>query len=209
MNEPASEIAEHISPRQEHRHLARGPVTRQWPLANRLPPMGALPTAPATIRSHAAGLLTTWGLGDLADTARTIVSELVANTVRLETDADGSPLTGSDGLPAPVYVDGRLPVVQFGMFSDRTVVLIEIWDTLPGSPERQQPGTFEEHGRGLAMVEALSDQWGVRPDSGGKVVWARLQVPHPPSRRNRSRCPLPMELARPCQQITNSPRHHS
>lgn len=31
-------------------------------------------------------------------------------------------------------------------------------------------------GRGLLLVEAVADEWGVRPAGGGKVVWARFAV---------------------------------
>jgi hypothetical protein len=36
---------------------------------------------------------------------------------------------------------------------------------------------WDEHGRGLALVDALSDRWGVLPTAdGGKLVWSQLQL---------------------------------
>jgi anti-sigma regulatory factor (Ser/Thr protein kinase) len=54
-----------------------------------------------------------------------VASELVTNVVRMAHD----PVTGS-----PVYIDNRLPVLQFGLFSDRARLLISVWDQFPGRP---------------------------------------------------------------------------
>lgn len=45
------------------------------------------------------------------------------------------------------------------------------------TPPRHQPHT-DDGGRGLTLIEALSDQWGIRVDGHGKQVWAQLP-PHP------------------------------
>jgi hypothetical protein len=55
-----------------------------------------------------------------------------------------------------------------------------VWDNGPGGPRRAQPGTDDENGRGLAIIDALTGRnWGWRhtPCSGGKVIWAALPVP--------------------------------
>lgn len=39
------------------------------------------------------------------------------------------------------------------------------------------PGWDVESGRGLALVEAVSDAWGVRRDVHGKTVWFSLAIP--------------------------------
>ncbi len=36
-------------------------------------------------------------------------------------------------------------------------------------------------GRGLMLVDALSDRWGSQPCPFGKVVWAELQLVRDPS----------------------------
>jgi hypothetical protein len=40
-------------------------------------------------------------------------------------------------------------------------------------------------GRGVEIVEALSDTWGAQALPGGKVVWADLDVPDPPDLADR------------------------
>jgi serine/threonine-protein kinase RsbW len=37
-----------------------------------------------------------------------------------------------------------------------------------------EPGGLDESGRGLQIVAACSREWGVRPEPGGKEVWAIL-----------------------------------
>ena len=56
------------------------------------------------------------------------------------------------------------------------------------SPVRRDATPDAEHGRGLTIVEALSDKWGFyHPDPhpgddqrpGGKVTWALMRPPAP------------------------------
>ncbi|WP_046509245.1 ATP-binding protein, partial [Streptomyces odonnellii] len=55
---------------------------------------------------------------------------------------------------------------------------IEVHD---GSPVRPQPRTPDPEaldGRGLLLVDALADEWGVADRAGpGKMIWACLSVP--------------------------------
>jgi anti-sigma regulatory factor (Ser/Thr protein kinase) len=68
---------------------------------------------------HVRDTLKDWSLPELIDDGELIASELVTNVVRRAHD----PETGR-----PLYVNGRLPVLQSGLFSDRTVLLISVWD---------------------------------------------------------------------------------
>ena len=47
------------------------------------------------------------------------------------------------------------------------------------NPERVQVGSRDTSGRGLHLVEAMADRWGVEPDGRGlgKTVWFELDVP--------------------------------
>ncbi|GAA0901411.1 hypothetical protein GCM10009549_02280 [Streptomyces thermoalcalitolerans] len=56
---------------------------------------------------------------------------------------------------------------------DRRIVRIEVTDTHPALPARLAPGSDEDGGRGLVLVDALAVDWGVRDRLGsGKTVWA-------------------------------------
>lgn len=58
-------------------------------------------------------------------------------------------------------------------------IYVEVTDAGVGIPTRRSPGETEPHGRGLAIVEELSDQWGTIHNAGevGKSVWFTLDVP--------------------------------
>lgn len=143
-------------------------VPNSWPLSSSLP-LGVLPTAPSCARSHVRLVLAEWGMAAFADTAELVVSELVTNSVRESTDADGHPL----------YRDGVVATVHVRMFADGTRLLLEVWDTIPAPPVAEQPGPDDETGRGLPLVNALTDTWSWTTVEGypGKRVWATLSTP--------------------------------
>ncbi|MGH9060438.1 MAG: ATP-binding protein, partial [Acidimicrobiales bacterium] len=55
-------------------------------------------------------------------------------------------------------------------------VKVEVHDEGEGMPRVHQPATFEESGRGLALVDLLSESWGVHSAALGKTVWFQLQL---------------------------------
>jgi GAF domain-containing protein/anti-sigma regulatory factor (Ser/Thr protein kinase) len=114
----------------------------------------AVPSARRLVREvlHGAAL-SAESLGDL----EVVVTELVSNAlmyagspVLLRLEPTGSP-TGS-------------------------TVRIEVEDRSPVAPLRPLAGTDSMTGRGLALVSAMSDRWGVHPVAGGKVVWAEIDT---------------------------------
>ena len=143
-----------------------------WPLTSDLGPLGALPTAPRLARGFIGVVLNGWGLDALIETTELVVSELTTNVVQAVTDPDGS----------LVYdAEGKLPLLWVRLSSDRSRLMIEVWDTLPsilGAPAMRHPGEDEESGRGLELIEALSDDWSWEAVPGwhGKRVWAILSV---------------------------------
>jgi hypothetical protein len=59
-------------------------------------------------------------------------------------------------------------------------LVIEMWDGIATPPVRKAPELDAEGGRGLLLVEALSQDWGYyRPWAGGKVVWCALRLTEP------------------------------
>ncbi|MFF6993488.1 ATP-binding protein [Streptomyces sp. NPDC008313] len=95
----------------------------------------------------------------VADTAELLTSELVSNAVK-----------HSDG-PVTVRLRTRPGVVRIGVMDNHP----ELPDPLPCTPDQ----TF---GRGLFLLEALSDTWGRYPLAdrsrkvGWKVVWFELST---------------------------------
>lgn len=125
--------------------------------------LAPLPSAVPCARLHAVHVLRDWGLRDLADDAALVISELVTNAV-----------TASAILP------GR-PPVSLRLVSDGQCLRIEVQDH---SPLDLRPGTEgsddAEHGRGLAVVAALSTRCGSeRISHHRKTVWSELRImPH-------------------------------
>ncbi len=137
---------------------------RGWPLCSYLE-LAPLASAVPCARLHARALLSEWGLPAFHDLAELIVSELTTNAVQ-----------ASAGLTASRY-DGRWspgrPPVRIWLCSDRQRVVAAVWDGSDRRPARAVPDDPEaEGGRGLLLVEMLSEQWGVTLRGSGKVVWA-------------------------------------
>ncbi len=56
-------------------------------------------------------------------------------------------------------------------------IRVEVSDPGSGTPAMRFPGPNDPTGRGLRIVDMLSDEWGVRPASpAGKTVWFRVAV---------------------------------
>ncbi|MEU0134966.1 ATP-binding protein [Streptomyces sp. NPDC006296] len=124
----------------------------------------AVPIARALIRTALADL----DAPAYSDTAELLTAELVANAVE-HTDGSG---------PIELVVELLASGCQ-----------VEVHDRDPGSPgdlssllpdSTQDP--WQEHGRGLLLIRALSSACGHRPTEHGKAVWFTLPSrPVPPS----------------------------
>lgn len=103
-------------------------------------------------------MLWEWGLATLAGSAELVVSELVTNAVQA---------SGAIGRTAPV---------RLWLLSDEAQLLILVWDASPHPPVRADVSDDAETGRGLLLVDAISEQWAwyFPAQEGGKYVWARI-----------------------------------
>jgi anti-sigma regulatory factor (Ser/Thr protein kinase) len=135
---------------------------QDWPLCSYLE-LRAIPASVRSARRHARTILRKWQMGDLAETAELVVSEIITNAVR----ATASILQRRPGTE-------QAPGIRFWLSSDRRGVLIQVWDADDRRPARQNAGLDAEAGRGLLLVETLSAQWGCYTPDGheGKTVWA-------------------------------------
>src|SRR5690349_15005365 len=127
--------------------------------------VAALPTATPCARLHARNIAHEWGLGELADTVELVVSEFVTNAVHVSADHDGRPRYSAEN---------GLACVHLRLSTDGRAALVEVWDENAMPPQPSHPGLDDEGGRGLLLVDALTERWGwTLPSSGrGKVVWA-------------------------------------
>lgn len=121
-----------------------------------------VPTSARLARLHARNALRDWHMTCLADTVEVLVSEIVSNAIR-----------ASACVPRQRR-DPSGPRIQLWLASDLRSVLIQVWDGDRHHPVCQEPAPDAEAGRGLLLVEALSQQWGSYAPDGqsGKIVWA-------------------------------------
>ena len=132
-------------------------MTGEWPLQDFLE-LGALPGAVPCARLHARQVIWEWGLARLADSVEIIVSEIVTNAVQASRSLEWT------------------HSVRLWLLSDKARVLILVWDANPQPPVRVDADDEAESGRGLLLVETISDQWGsfATRETGGKAVWAAV-----------------------------------
>ncbi|WP_407916915.1 SpoIIE family protein phosphatase [Kitasatospora sp. NE20-6] len=140
--------------------------TVAWTLPN-------TPQAAAEARRYATAQLADWGLSDLADETRLIVSELVTNSVR--------------------YARGP---IELRLIRDRALIS-EITDDSGTAPRLRRADDTDEGGRGLFITAHLTDRWGVRPRGRGKTIWAEQVLPDPPGPEPEPEPPEPPELPEP------------
>ena len=129
--------------------------------------VAALPTATPCARLHARNISLEWGLGELADTIELVVSELVTNAIQASADHDGRPRYSADT---------GIACVHLRLSTDGRATLVEVWDETAMPPAPTQPNLGDESGRGLMLVDALTERWGwfVPPSGRGKIVWALM-----------------------------------
>ncbi|WP_063732754.1 ATP-binding protein [Streptomyces sp. RTd22] len=116
------------------------------------------PRCVARARADLRTTLASWCLPTVEEVALLVLSELITNAVR------------------HARVPGRQIETRYLHQGDR--VRIEVHDAADPHPRLMTPPLEAVHGRGLLLVDALADQWGVTPRAAvGKAVWAVLAIP--------------------------------
>jgi anti-sigma regulatory factor (Ser/Thr protein kinase) len=117
----------------------------------------SIPESVGTARFHVRAALGFYGLGQYADDAANITSELVANVVK-HVHCDIAETIG----------------VTLARAWNQDAVIVTVSDSSPQGPVMREPPADSESGRGLQIVESLSVHWGWHPEPGGKAVFAVL-----------------------------------
>ncbi|GAA0583479.1 ATP-binding protein [Streptomyces crystallinus] len=119
----------------------------------------ALPSRIGQVRRIVSAQLRYWHLDPLIDEAALGVTELLTNVHR-HAQPD------------------KLCTVEIELLRDRLTVSVHDHD--PRMPTVRSTDPFATNGRGLAMIAAVSESWGVRPQgASGKTVWFTLPAPTP------------------------------
>jgi hypothetical protein len=121
--------------------------------------------SPRMAREFTRTTLEGWDASELYDEAGVVVSELVTNALRY-------------GLPG-WHRKSRAPI-QLVLLRQERRILALVTDPSSEGPVQGDPDDFAETGRGLQVVEAITDAWGWAPlATGGKAVWAAFATEKP------------------------------
>ncbi|MFI5620475.1 ATP-binding protein [Streptomyces sp. NPDC051567] len=115
---------------------------------------------PGQMRRIGRAYLRRWGVPELVDTTCLLLSELVTNSL----------------------VHGEGETVGVRLYLTPEHLCVEVRDGGPWVP-RPPAGPLAQHGRGLLLVDALADAWGIAEDGG--CVWCvlRRNLPQPETPR--------------------------
>ena len=119
-----------------------------------------LPGIPGSVRVarfHVRAALAYCDLGQFADDAAVVTSELVTNAVQ-HACRDATETIG----------------VTLARAEDPDAVIVAVSDSSLHAPVMHTAPPGSERGRGLQIVESLSAHWGWHPEPGGKAVFAIL-----------------------------------
>jgi len=112
----------------------------------------AEPPSATSARRFVVGVLRPLVRDDLVEVAALLTTELATNSL----------LHARSALDVDVEVSPR-------------EVRVEVSDTHPSVPRASRPDPRSTYGRGLMLVDSLSDHWGVAPHDAGKGVWFSLE----------------------------------
>jgi anti-sigma regulatory factor (Ser/Thr protein kinase) len=131
--------------------------------------LASSPSAVRWGRKHAAEILARWDVAEaVAEDALLIVSELLTNAVQHAV----KPLEPAGGRPDAVVCSLLLWLTEKGL-------TVSVYDADRRPPVVRNASADAECGRGLRLVDALSEAWGYTHPSpaSGKLIWARLPLP--------------------------------
>ncbi|UYQ65914.1 SpoIIE family protein phosphatase [Streptomyces peucetius] len=120
------------------------------------------PEALRSARHMVRAAVGAWGARHRADDIELAADEMITNAL-MHTDG-GAIIT----VRVPTGAERRLRV--------------EVEDRSSALPRRREAGVSGVSGRGLMLVDLLSDSWGVESRGSGKCVWCEFRMPDRPAR---------------------------
>ncbi|WAZ25574.1 SpoIIE family protein phosphatase [Streptomyces cinnabarinus] len=98
-----------------------------------------------------------WGSGERADEIELVADELITNAL--------------------MHTEGSAIVTLRVLTGADVRLRVEVEDSSSALPRRREAGADGVSGRGLLLVELLTDVWGVEARGTGKCVWCEFMVP--------------------------------
>ncbi|MFK0211695.1 MULTISPECIES: SpoIIE family protein phosphatase [unclassified Streptomyces] len=114
------------------------------------------PEALSSARHMIRAAVRAWGAGERADEIELVADELMTNAL--------------------MHTDGGAIVTLRMLTGPPRRLRVEVEDRSSALPRRREAGEAGVSGRGLLLVDGLSDTWGVESRGGGKCVWCEFAM---------------------------------
>ncbi|WP_030871614.1 SpoIIE family protein phosphatase [Streptomyces sp. NRRL S-37] len=114
------------------------------------------PEALAETRRMIRTAVGAWGAGERADEIELVADEMITNVL--------------------MHTEGSATVTLRALTGGERRVRVEVEDSSSALPRRREAGESGVSGRGLLLIETLTDVWGVEARGGGKCVWSEFVV---------------------------------
>ncbi|MEU2286274.1 SpoIIE family protein phosphatase [Streptomyces sp. NPDC013178] len=98
-----------------------------------------------------------WGAEDRCDEVELVADELITNAL--------------------MHTEGAAIVTLRVLTGGVRRLRVEVEDSSSALPRRREAGESGVSGRGLLLVDLLTDAWGVEARGGGKCVWCEFEIP--------------------------------
>lgn len=115
------------------------------------------PEALSEARHMIRAAVTAWGARDRSDEIELVADELITNAL--------------------MHTEGSAVVTLRALTGSDRRLRVEVEDASSALPRRREAGESGVSGRGLLLVDLLTDVWGVEARGGGKCVWCEFVVP--------------------------------
>jgi anti-sigma regulatory factor (Ser/Thr protein kinase) len=103
--------------------------------------------------------------------ARRFVAEVLGGEVPEETEAAVTLMVSELATNSLTHAESAFQV-EIDMTASG--ISVRVTDTGPGSPLLQSTDPRQPRGRGLRVVDGMSDEWGIVSATNGKTVWFRV-----------------------------------
>ncbi|MEU8617413.1 SpoIIE family protein phosphatase [Streptomyces sp. NPDC048623] len=117
------------------------------------------PEALSSARHMIRAAVRAWGVGDRSFEIELVADELMTNAL--------------------MHTDGGAIVTLRMLAGPERRLRVEVEDRSSALPRRREAGEAGVSGRGLLLVDRISDLWGVEPRGGGKCVWCEFVTDQP------------------------------
>ncbi|MFI1422805.1 SpoIIE family protein phosphatase [Streptomyces sp. NPDC020731] len=114
------------------------------------------PEALAETRRMIRTAVGAWGAGERADEIELVADEMITNVL--------------------MHTEGAAVVTLRALTGSERRVRVEVEDSSSALPRRREAGESGVSGRGMLLIETLTDVWGVEARGGGKCVWSEFVV---------------------------------